>query len=179
MRRKGLYALVLSAIFIGMTAGSAAATVWGVPLGSKSNACYTGISTKVSVAAGVGKVNVDFSVSWNGHYGAAWGVYQYGIWDDKNVVWVGFSHNSKVKVHNYHNPTGFSSLTYHVNLNMGYTHLAYFQWLRDIGAEYVVYTPYSVNVTKVSESWWEHSKSKKQVYSNSGVLQGIVFPHGL
>ncbi len=172
MRRKGLYALVLSAIFIGMTAGSAAATLWAVPAGSQPGSCYSGISPHISLAAGVGKVNVDFSVSWNGHYGAAWGVYQYGIWDDKNRIWLLFSHNSIVKLHNYDGL--FTTVTYKVYISMGNTTLQEPQTPgHSIFTQVYVVTPYTIVTMKTKSHPFEKPHTTI-VYNTQGELQADI-----
>ncbi len=165
-------AVLLGLLIVGVTAGSASAAVLGIPAGKKVGATEEGINPHLQVGVGYGDVSVSFSVSWNDEHGAAWGVYQYGVYDDGIHKFILFSHDSIYKTRGYSTPLiHLSKITYSVRIDMGTTsiHVGYGGGL----GGYDISTPYTVLVKEKSSSYWGGSYSKV-IVKDDGLLQGLI-----
>ena len=169
MRWKSLFAPLLGLLMIGVTAGSASATLWGVPAGYTVGATDSGIDPHLQVYGSYRGVSVSFSVSWNDHHGAAWGLYQYGVYDDTIHKFVLFSHGSRSAVKNYKTPViHITEITYSVTIKMGFTYGYVSLW-----GGYNVVTPYHV-IVKKTVSHPVLGSSTAVIVDTSGSLQGYI-----
>ncbi|WP_297489782.1 hypothetical protein [Thermococcus sp.] len=154
---------------LGMTSGSAAATVWGVPAGQATGRTDEGIDPHLQVSGAYDGVSVSFSVSWNDHHGAAWGLYQYGLYDDTINKFILFSHGYRYSVKNYQTPLiHITKISYSVDINMGYTYGYISSW-----GGYNIVTPYHVTV-KEKVSHLLGGSDTKTIVDTSGTLQGYI-----
>ena len=165
---------LLGLLVVGVTAGSAGATVWGMPAGSRTGATDSGIDPHLTVGVAYGGVKVSFSVSWNDHHGAAWGVWQWANYDDSLHKYVGFYVDGTRKVKGYSTPIiGYTKISYSVKLTIG-DPVAY--PVRN-GRQYHVKTYYHVTVYKKTDKWfWDHPKIEKIVDSGAFVSYYIPNP---
>jgi len=158
---KALLALLLGLLVVGVTAGSAGATVWGVPAGSRTGATDAGIEPQLTLGVTYNGVGVSFSVSWNDHHGAAWGVWQWANYDDSIHKYIGFYSDGTYRVKSYSTPgVGYTKITYSVELKVNEP-VAY---KARNGRAYYVRTSYHVTVHKKTDKWfWDHPKVEKIV----------------
>ncbi len=169
MKWKPLFAVLLGLLIVGVTSGSAAATVWGVPAGSATGSTGGGINPHIQVSGSYDGVTVSFSVSWNDHNGAAWGVYQYGVYDDTIHKYIIFSHGSRRAVKGYTTPIiPITTVTYSVDITLSYTHASPSAW-----GGYNVVTHYHVIVKKTVSHPFTGS-STKTIVDVHKTLQGYV-----
>jgi len=171
LKWKSIFAVLLGLLLLGVTAGSASATIWGVPAGSRKGATDSGIDPHLAISSTYGGVEVSFSVSWNDHHGAAWGVWQWANYDDSINKYIGFYSDYAYKVKGYSTPLiGYTKITYSVDLNVGDP----FAYKARDGWCYYVKTYYHVTVYKKTDKWfWDHPKIEK-VVDNVDIISYLI-----
>ncbi|MDV3103186.1 hypothetical protein [Thermococcus waiotapuensis] len=161
MKWKPLFAALIGLLMLGVTAGSASATVWGTPAGSRTGATEDGIQPRLTFGVSYRGVEVSFSVSWNDHHGAAWGVWQWANYDDSINKYIGFYAGSTYQTKGYSTPIiGYTKIDYSVSLDVGEP----FAYRSKDGMLYYIKTYYHVIVYKKTDKWfWDHPKIEKIV----------------
>ncbi|WP_297437578.1 hypothetical protein [Thermococcus sp.] len=168
MKWKSWFAVLLGLLVVGVTAGGTGATVWGMSAGYETGATSAGIDPHIQVSGSYGGVSVSFSVSWNDNNGAAWGVYQYGNYDDTIHKFILFTHGNRHAVRDYSTPIiPITHITYSILISMGYTSTSRASY------GYNVITPYTVVVTKTVSHPFTGSTTKTIVNEHAS-LQGYV-----
>ncbi len=169
MKWKQLFAVLLGLLMVGVTAGGAAATVWGMSAGSATGETSAGIDPHLQISASYKGVSVSFSVSWNDNHGAAWGVYQYAFYDDTIHEFILFTHGGPfIRTRDYTTPViPITKITYSAHISMGFTSAS------PAGRGYNIITPYTVIVKETVSHPLTGSTTKTIVYA-SRTLQGYV-----
>ncbi|NJF24943.1 hypothetical protein [Thermococcus sp. Bubb.Bath] len=165
MKWKPMFAMLLGFLILEVTAGSASAIVWSVPAGSRTGATDEGIDPHIKISGGYDGIEASLEVSWNDHHGAAWGVWQWGNYDDSIHQYIGFHSDGTYRVKGYSTPLiGYTKISYSVdlNINMPFKRIS-------MDGDYYVVTTYHVVVKKTTTKWLSDPDTKTIVDKHDSI----------